>query len=115
MIDEDPAKLPRVKSEAGVSVVSARMARLPSGMAARASRAASIADRCSTSAPPSAFGSITPSGAAATIASRSASASPLDRALIRTNSRGRSAAARFSAMHAAARWRAFGLSAMAAH
>src|SRR5262249_47702835 len=72
-----------------VSVAIATILTWPSGRPAIASRAASLPSACITSAPPSAFGSMTASGAAGTTASRSASARPVTKPLMRTMRRGR--------------------------
>src|ERR1035437_182261 len=82
-------KVPARNNPAADSTACARILIPPSGRPAMASRAVSLASRCTTLAPPSAFGNTMASGRPATTASRSASIMPVSRPLMRTKRRGR--------------------------
>ena len=101
--------VPTTNIAAAVSVASATIFVAPSGNPFSASRTASLASRCMTDGPPSAFGSMIASGAAAITASRSASVRPVSIAFTRTRRRGWPFAPRASFRKASAVLRASSL------
>src|SRR5450830_1638400 len=100
-------KVPARNNPAADSTACARILIPPSGRPAMASRAVSLASRCTTLDPPSAFGNTMASGFPGTIASRSASVMPVSSPLMRTRMRGLAvcAVASFKKDNAAARAR----------
>src|ERR1019366_3577643 len=99
-------KVPARNNPAADSTACARILICPSGKPTMASRAVSLASRCTTLEPPSAFGNTIASGRPGTTASRSASVMPVSSPLMRTRMRGLAACAVASFKKASAAARA---------